>query len=113
MKSVIAGIIVVLVFVGCQKNKDIEVTTVKANTMVCGSCAKTIQKAIYQVEGVKEVNIDLTGKLVEVRYLPKQTNLQTIEMAIADAGYDANDRKRNADAYEKLDACCKSDERAN
>ncbi|MBI1806374.1 MAG: heavy-metal-associated domain-containing protein [Ignavibacteria bacterium] len=107
MRYAFVGFIITLVFVGCQKNNDLEVTTINAGTMVCGSCAKTIQKAVYQVEGVKEVNVDLKAKLVEVKYIPLQTNLETIEMAIADAGYDANSRKRNPDAYEKLDACCK------
>jgi len=93
----------------CRPKEPVETTSIKASSMVCGKCAKTIQKAVYGVEGVKEVQVDVEGKSVQVIYLPARTNVQTIEMAISDAGYDANDRKRNPDAYEKLEACCKID----
>ena|ERR1041385_627107 len=98
-----------IIFSGCQKQPQVETASIKASSMVCGTCVKTIEKAIYQVEGVKEVNVDLKGKLVEVKFVPLQTNVGTIEQAINDAGYDANDRKRNPDAYEKLAPCCKID----
>ena len=96
-------------FSACQKQPQLETTSIKASSLVCGSCAKTIEKAVYKVEGVKEVNVDLTTKFVEVKFVPLQTNVGTIEQAINDAGYDANDRKRNPDAYEKLAPCCKID----
>jgi len=97
------------VLAGCGEPADLKTEVVKANTMVCGSCVKNVEKAVYGVEGVKSVEVDLKEKLVTVKYLAAQTNLQTIELAIADAGYDANDRKRDPAAYEKLDACCKAD----
>ena len=60
-------------------------------------------------DGIKSVK-DLRGKkIVEVKFVPAQTNLATIELAITEAGYDANDKKRDADAYAKLDECCKID----
>ena len=101
----LAGFIVA----GCQKQQQLETTSIKASSMVCGTCAKTIEKAVYRVEGVKEVNVDVKMKFVQVKFVPLQTNVGTIEQAINDAGYDANDRKRNPDAYEKLEACCKID----
>jgi copper ion binding protein len=93
----------------CRPKQQLETTTIKAGSMVCGTCAKTIEKAVYAVEGVKEVNVDVKEKKVEVKFVSLQTNVQTIESAISEAGYDANDRKRNPDAYEKLPACCKID----
>jgi copper ion binding protein len=93
----------------CRPTQAVESTTIQAKSMVCGSCAKTIEKAVYRVEGVKEVTVDLDRKMVEVKFVSAQTNVQTIEAAISDAGYDANSRKRNPDAYEKLAACCKID----
>ena len=93
----------------CRPGQPVETTKIMAKTIVCGTCAKTIQKAVYAVEGVKEVNVDVQEKTVEVKFVPAQTNLETIEMAISDAGYDANNKKRNPGAYEKLQACCKID----
>jgi len=51
-----------LLFAGCLKTDGLEVVTVKANTMVCGSCAKNVETAVYAVEGVKSVNVDLKAK---------------------------------------------------
>jgi copper ion binding protein len=93
----------------CRPAQKLETATISARSMVCGTCAKTVEKAVYRVEGVKEVNVDVKEKTVEVKFVPAQTNLETIEMAISDAGYDANNRKRNPEAYEKLQACCKID----
>jgi copper chaperone CopZ len=105
-----AMVIIALLISSCSKNTPkLEVSTINTPTMVCGTCAKTIEKAVYRVEGVKEVNVDLKTKMVEVKYVPLQTNLEYIESAITAVGYDANDKKRDPDAYEKLDACCKSD----
>jgi copper chaperone CopZ len=101
--------------ISCSTNKKedplskIESVQIDLPSMVCGSCSKTIQKAIYQVEGVKGVDVNLEKKIVQVKYVPFQTNLEVIETAVTEAGYDANNRKRNPDAYQKLDACCKID----
>ena len=97
-----------LLFASCSKNNvKLEASTINTPTMVCGTCAETIEKAVYRVEGVKQVNIDLEKKFIEVKYVSLQTNLEYIESAITAVGYDANDKKRDPDAYEKLDACCK------
>lgn len=98
-----------LILVGCLKQEGLQSATIKATSMVCGTCADNVEKAVFAVEGVKSVSVDLKEKTVEVKYVPEQTNLQTLESAITDAGYDANDRKRDAAAYDKLDACCKID----
>ncbi len=94
---------------GCESKHDLATTVIKANSMVCGSCAKNVQKAVARVEGVKEVNVDIKTKTVQVSFLPAKTDVGMIESAITGAGYDANERKRDKEAYEKLDACCKID----
>ncbi|MBI3364754.1 MAG: heavy-metal-associated domain-containing protein [Ignavibacteriae bacterium] len=103
---VISGVLLL----GCQKKQDtLAAASIHASSMICGSCAKTVENALSHVEGVKEVNVDLKTKLVQVKYVAERTNLESLEKAITNAGYDANDRKRNPDAYEKLDKCCKID----
>ncbi len=110
MRQIIFTLMMTVLLIGCQKKDNLETTTIQLKSMVCKTCAKTINKAIYAVEGVKEVDIDVSKKIALVKFMPVQTNLETIELAITEAGYDANNRKRNSDAYEKLDACCKIDE---
>ncbi|OJV50377.1 MAG: hypothetical protein BGO31_13470 [Bacteroidetes bacterium 43-16] len=38
----------------------------------------------------------------------QRTNPEQIKQAIAAAGFDADEVKATADAYEKLDGCCKA-----
>ncbi len=109
MKIVIISVIAAILISGCQSGEGIETASIQANTMVCGMCEKTVKKAVFAVEGVKDVIVDGDKKFVKVKYVPAQTNLATIERAITEVGYDANDEKRDADAYEKLDECCKID----
>jgi len=90
-------------------NAKVETAVVKVPTIVCNSCVSTITKALKKVNGVKTTKIDLEKKTATVSYVSTKTTLSKIEMAIAKAGYDANDTKRDPEAYEKLDACCKAD----
>lgn len=83
--------------------------TVKVPTLVCGMCVKNITKAASAVAGVKSVKVDKKAKTAEVVFDDAKTSMPKIEAAIATAGYDANDVKRDAAAYNKLDACCKID----
>ena len=77
-------------------------------TVQCGSCVRTITSALEEVDGVKHTNIDLEKKVAHVEYDNKTVTLNKIEKAIAAAGYDANDVKRDENAHAKLPACCKS-----
>jgi periplasmic mercuric ion binding protein len=94
-----------------SKGSDAKVESVVINvpTVVCSSCVSTITKALKKVEGVKTTKIDLKKKTATVVFAAAKTSLKHIEKAIANAGYDANDTKRDPAAYEKLDACCKLD----
>jgi periplasmic mercuric ion binding protein len=107
-------LLIALLLISCKPKKDdplkkTEVVKISLPSMVCGTCKNTIQKAIYAVDGVKNVDIDLDRKTAEVTFVSYQTNLDVIETAITEAGYDADAKKRNMDAYEKLDACCKKE----
>ena len=78
-------------------------------TVQCGNCVKTITAALDKVDGVESVKIDLDKKVAHVNYDPKKLKLADIEKAIAAAGYDANDVKRDEEAHSKLMACCQSE----
>lgn len=73
-------------------------------------CVKTIGKALGKTRGVIESKVDLENKTVTVTYDDSKTNLAKIEAAITAAGYDANNKPANADAFEKLSPCCKKPE---
>ena len=107
--------LILISLVGCSSKKkedptkQTQVVTIKLPSMVCDICAKTIEKAVYHVEGVKNVEVSVDDKKAEVTFVSYQTNLEVIQRAINEAGYDANDTKRDPDAYQKLDKCCKID----
>ena len=86
-----------------------EETIVNTPTIVCNMCKKNISSALKKIEGVNKVNVDLKEKKVSVTFDDSKTNLEAIENAITSAGYDANDKKADHEAYEKLDGCCKID----
>jgi copper chaperone CopZ len=98
-----------LLFVfGCRKPEDVKSATISVKSMGCDNCAYIVKKAIFELEGIRDVDIDLEKKLVTVEYLPKNTNLQSIEIAITRAGYDANDRPRDSIAFRELPECCQN-----
>ena len=102
-----------LLLVSCAKKNDplsqITEVNISVPTAVCDKCEATIKKALAGLDGVKGVDIDLEKKIAHVKYVAVQTNIETIERAITDAGYNANDKKRDPEAYANLPACCKKD----
>ena len=87
-----------------QNNETVEI---KLPTIQCGTCKKNITRAFKDAEGIDKVEIDVDGKTAKVSFDKSKTNLGNIENVIVMAGYQANDKPANAEAYEKLDDCCK------
>jgi periplasmic mercuric ion binding protein len=77
-------------------------------TMQCDTCVKTIKAAVEKVQGVDSVSIDLKMKMAHVHFDPAKTSQENIEKAIAAAGYDANNVKRDEKAHALLPKCCQS-----
>ncbi|RPI14677.1 MAG: heavy-metal-associated domain-containing protein [Ignavibacteriae bacterium] len=82
-------------------------TTINIPTIQCGMCKKTITSVLKDIDGVKSVNVNMNTKKVSVKFDDTKTNIEALENAITAAGYDANDKKRDAAAYDNLHGCCK------
>jgi Heavy-metal-associated domain. len=54
------------------------------------------------------VKVDPKTNTITVTYSSDKTNPEQIKKAIAAAGFDADEVKATAEAYEKLDGCCKA-----
>lgn len=96
---------------GCGKSGDepavvAQEAQIRVETARCEMCAANIVKAVESVEGVERVNVDLESKVVTVAYIPTRTDIAGLEKAITNAGYNANDAKRDQQAYEALPSCC-------
>lgn len=62
------------------------VTTVTAPEIVCGGCASSIKKALGNVEGVSEVDVDVATKKVTVNH-SEDVSREKIVDALDRAGY--------------------------
>jgi len=84
-------------------------TNVKKETLKvwgeCGMCKKTIEKAA-RTAGATTAAWDEDTKILAVSYTAGKTNLNSIQQAIAAAGYDTKDVTADASAYHKLKSCC-------
>lgn len=122
MKTIMSFFAIVLVFAFtsslsfAQDKKDdtsdnaastLKEVSINVPTIKCGSCVKTVSKALAAVEGVKEVNVDKKKKIALVKYDASRVKPSDLETAIAKSGYDANAAKRDNEAYQNLDACCR------
>lgn len=76
---------------------------------VCDMCKTTIEDAVYKVEGVKSVYLDLETKEASVKYDGTLVSKEAIMQAITLAGYDANELMADEKAYQNLNSCCKKD----
>jgi Cu+-exporting ATPase len=55
--------------------------------MTCASCAKTIEEALMELEGVNSAVVNLATEKVRVKYDPQRVRVGQLRKAIVDAGY--------------------------
>jgi copper chaperone len=66
----------------------IKQVVLKVEGMSCGHCKMTVEKALVATQGVRDAVVDLNAKTVKVTYVDDKTNLENMEKAIVDAGYE-------------------------
>jgi cation transport ATPase len=85
-----------------------EFSEIKINTSaVCDMCKTTLEKAMAYEKGVKKSSLDVESSVLTVFYNPNKTDADKIKKAVTEVGYDADEKKANIRAYDKLNACCK------
>ena len=104
MKKLLLIINLLLIF-GC--NGNIEKTEIDISSAQCGMCAVTIEGALNKIEGVQEAIVDMDALKVTVAYDGDKADLKSFELAISNAGYQANGTLANAEVYKTLPGCCK------
>lgn len=78
--------------------------------MECETCGIMLKKELKYIKGVKFAFLDATAMTFSVEYNSEKTTPAEIRTAISKLGYDADDVKADAAAYQKLDGCCKKPE---
>lgn len=91
-----------------------KITTAEIKTKIncdhcskCESCSARLEKALYELKGIKRVDIDDKMMTIKVAYNKEKASIGDIRNTIAASGYDADDVKAPAEALAGLDACCR------
>lgn len=113
IKSFIALVVITLSSYSANAQEKVTQTAVIKTAIycdhckVCESCGGRLQKNLLKEKGVQMITLDEKAMTIKVVYNSKKTNLNKIKTAISKQGYDADDVKADAVAYENLDGCCK------
>jgi copper chaperone len=65
--------------------------TLTAPDMSCNHCKMTIENAVKELSGIKQVNADPNTKKVTVDFDEKTVSIDDIKSVIEDAGYEVAD----------------------
>jgi mercuric ion binding protein len=95
-----------------QKEKTVQTAIIKTaiycdHCKACETCGPKFEKTLLKEKGIQMVTLDDKAMTIKIVYNTKKTNLDTIKQAISKLGYDADEVKADAVAYEGLDGCCK------
>ena len=80
---------------------------IKTPTVQCDNCRDYIEFTLSHEPGVSSVKVDIKKKTTTVTWLTDRTNLETIKVAIANIGYDADDIEAEPSAWQGLPKECK------
>ena len=103
MKSIII-ILGLFLSINTKAQSTIVTTTVSVKGN-CEECKERIENAA-DIKGVKKSFWNVDKKVIAVTYDTKKVTLESIEKAIAIAGYETTHQKADAKAYAKLPDCC-------
>ncbi len=67
-----------------REEKEVDV---KIGGMTCAMCAKTIETAIRELKGVKDVTVNLAAEKARIVFDPRITSIQDIKKVIEETGY--------------------------
>lgn len=79
----------------------------------CSGCDKHIVKIARSVEGVKRAVWNKNSNVLKVEFDSPKTSLSAIELAIAEAGHDTPNYRRNIKFYTQMSPCCQYREELN
>lgn len=66
---------------------------IKVGGMVCAACTAAIEKALRNLDGVREARVNLATEMASVEYDPERLGIIDLEKAIRETGYDVMDEK--------------------
>ncbi len=117
MKRLFLLAIIVVAFSAAAfaQNRKAEWATIKTPSLRCWECKKRLEdymaREVNQTEGgIIKMQINLLSGTTRVQYWPDRVNVNYIQTAFANAGFDADEIKAEPDSYKKLPPACKRNE---
>jgi len=74
--------------VGYEVIKERREAVIKIGGMTCAMCVKTVEKAIEELRGIFDVNVNLATETARVSYNPSLVGIEDIKNAIESVGYE-------------------------
>lgn len=74
--------------VGYEVIRERREAVIKIGGMTCAMCVKTVEKAIEELLGIFDVNVNLTTETARVAYNPSLVGIEDIKRAIESVGYE-------------------------
>lgn len=71
-----------------------QVAVVDLRNVHCYACLNTVKKALQNVPGVQDAQMDLDKKTATVKFDPAKTNIEALTQATAKAGFPSTARKQ-------------------
>jgi len=110
MKKVMKSILVITILLAGIGNLKAQSETIKIEKFKvygnCGMCEKRIEKAAKSVDGVTSADWDKETGSIEVSFDKSKTDVDKIQIAIADIGHDTDLHKADDKVYNALPVCC-------
>ncbi len=92
--------------VNAQEKKAKFETVIIQTSAECGDCKDRIEGLLNYTKGVKFSELDVESKRLTVKFQPAKISLEAIKQKLVDLGYDADEKKANPEAQQKLPTCC-------
>lgn len=89
------------------QQKVADKAVIKTPTVGSEYCQQTLELFLRREYGITSVKVDLKKKTTTVTWLTDRTNIETIKVAIANLGFDADDIEAEEYAYKRLPKECK------
>lgn len=88
-RSILAALCVSLGHVEVATAQDKQSVTLKIEKMFCVLCGNTVKKSLSKVEGVRDVEVDMSKKVAIVSFDPRKATVDDLTKATAKAGFPA------------------------
>lgn len=95
------------IFSASAQQKVSDKAVIKTPTVGSEYCQQTLELFLRREYGITSVKVDLKKKTTTVTWLTDRTNIETIKVAIANLGFDADDIEAEEYAYKRLPKECK------